>query len=266
MAQATEAAIVTSERKGDVKWVRLNRPEVRNAIGTDSADLVREELSKAPGEGARVVVLTGSGGSFCAGADLKALAPHVGEFTGVKSILRDHYHPLLKTIVESPLPVVAAVDGAAAGIGHDIALAADIRLASDRAFFSQVFVNIGLMPDGGGTFTLPRLIGLGRALEMALTGRRVQAAEALSWGLVNHVYPAATFESEVARFADELAKKAPLSMARSKRAMRAAFETSDFAQAMLREADLQEELFATDDFREGVMAFIEKRPAKFQGK
>ncbi|MBX3411885.1 MAG: enoyl-CoA hydratase/isomerase family protein [Pirellulales bacterium] len=267
MSQSTAAPIVVGEVKAGVKWVRFNRPEVRNAVTLESADLARAEIDSAASEGARVIVLTGSGGSFSSGADLKAVAgAFTGEMPSVKKLLADHYHPLIKSMVESPLPVIAAVDGAAAGIGCDFALAADMRLASDRAFFSHIFVNISLIPDGGGTFHLPRLVGLGRALEMAMLGERVTAEEAHAWGLVNHVYPTANFEEQVQEFAASLAKKAPLSLERSKRAMRASLGDHTIGQALAREADLQEELFASEDFKEGVMAFLSKRPAEFRGK
>lgn len=266
MATAAAADIVVSELRGKVKWIRFNRPEVRNAIAPESADRVREELERSVGEGARVIVLTGNGGAFCAGADLKALGPRMGEFTGVRSVLVDHYHPMLKTMTELPLPVIAAVDGSAAGIGSDIALAADIRLASSTCFFAEIFVNIGLIPDGGGTFTLPRLVGLGRALEMAMTGMRVGAEQALAWGLVNQVFPAAEFEKKVDEYATALADKAPLSIARTKAAMRGSVDGGTYAAALEREAELQQELFVSHDFMEGVTAFLEKRPPRFQGK
>jgi enoyl-CoA hydratase/carnithine racemase len=266
MTKATSDQIVVSELVEKVKWVRFNRPHVKNAIGPDSADLVREELESAADEGARVVVLSGNGGSFCSGADLKALGSNLGDFTGVRDVLVKHYHPLIKTIVELPLPVIGAIDGAAAGIGADIALATDLRLMSDRGFLSEIFVNISLIPDGGGTFHLPRLVGLARAMEMAMTGLRVHAAQAVDWGLANYVYAAEEFQTEVQIFAQELATKAPLSLARSKRAMRAALDAGTLKEALTREADLQQELFTTQDFQEGVMAFLEKRDANFQGQ
>jgi len=263
MSEAATVPIVVSEKRGAVKWIRLNRPETRNAIGTDSCEFLRREIESAADEDVRVVVLTGSGGSFCAGADLKSTS---SAGLNVRDVLIQYYHPVVLAMVRSPLPVIAAVDGIAAVIGNDIALAADIRLASDRAMFSEIFVNIGLIPDGGGTFNLPRLVGTARAMEMAMTGRKVPAAEALEWGLINYVYPVDEFESKVQQFADALAEKAPLSVARSKKAIRAALDGGTLEDALMREADLQLELFETDDFREGVTAFLEKRPPKFQGK
>ena len=188
------------------------------------------------------------------------------DLDGIRSILVDHYHPMLEKMVHMPIPVVAAVNGIAAGIGSDIALACDIRLASEQAAFAEIFVKIGLMPDGGGTFTLPRLVGMGRAMEMAMTGRKIEAHQALEWGLVNHVFPADTFEQQVNKFAETLAKGAPLSIARAKMAIRQAAGEGTYRQALKREADLQMELFQTTDFIEGVLAFIEKREAKFKGE
>jgi enoyl-CoA hydratase/carnithine racemase len=266
MAEVAQNQPVLAELRDGVKWIRLNRPEVRNAIGLDSADAMHAELRSAGEQGARVVVLTGSGGSFCAGADLKSIAAHQGSYSGVRELLIKHYHPLLLEIEQSPLPVIAAVDGPAAGIGCDIALATDLRLASDKAFFAQNFINIGLLPDGGGTFSVPRLAGTVRAMEMAMTGRRINAELALEWGLVNAVLPVAEFEQGVQEFAQQLANRAPLALARIKRSIRMGINCGSFRDALLREAELQEELFATEDFQEGVTAFLSKRPPEFKGR
>ncbi len=266
MSTATVAPIVASEMKGAVKWIRFNRPEVKNAITPESALLVRDEMERAAAEGARVVVLTGTGGAFCSGADLKAVAPQMGQRINVRDLLRDSYHKAVLSMTRLPLPVIAAVDGAAAGIGSDIALAADMRLLSENAFFSEIFVHINLIPDGGGTFTLSRLVGSGRALEMAMTGCRVPAKQALEWGLANRVFPVEGFEARVQEFAAELAQKAPLSVARSKEAIRASLGDCTLEEALEREANIQQELIETEDFREGVMAFLTKRKPNFQGK
>ena len=266
MPATAGARIVTSELQGPVKWIRFNRPEVKNAITPESALLLRDELERAVGEGARVVVLAGVGGAFCSGADLKAVAAQMGEKINVRDALRDGYHRAVLAMTRSPLPVIAAVDGAAAGIGCDIALAADMRLLSENAFFSEIFVHINLIPDGGGTFTLPRLVGSGRALEMALTGCRVPAQQALAWGLANRVYPVEGFEAHVQKFAAELAQRAPLAVARSKEAIRAALGAGTLEDSLAREANIQQELIETSDFREGVTAFLTKRQPNFQGK
>ena len=266
MSTATKAPSVVTEMKGAVKWIWFNRPEVKNALTPDVADQMRVEVEKSPSEGARVVVLGGKGGAFCSGADLKAVAPRLGEQVSVKDILLNHYHPLVLAMTRLPLPVIAAVDGAAAGIGCDIALAADIRLVSERAFFAEIFVNINLMPDGGGSFTLSRLVGTGRALEMAMTGCRVTAEEAERWGLANRHFPTDSFDNSVQEFAAHLAAKAPLSIAQSKAAIRGNQNPVTFEEALHQEAVKQQELFQTQDFGEGVMAFLEKRKANFQGK
>src|SRR5262249_12733133 len=204
--------------------------------------------------------------AFCSGADLKAVAPRLGEQVSVKDVLANHYHPLVLAMTRLPLPVIAAVDGASAGIGCDIALAADIRLASERALFAEIFVNINLMPNGGGSFTLSRLVGTGRALEMAMTGCRVTAEEGERWGMVNHVYQDEGFEDSVQKFAAHLAEKAPLSIAQSKKAIRHNDGTATLEQALHHEATTQQVLCETHDFGEGVMAFLEKRKANYLGK
>jgi len=266
MSAPTEAGNVLTEMQGAVKWVCFNRPEVKNALTPDVADRMRAEIEKAPGEGARVVVIASKGDAFCSGADLKAVASLLGQNISVKDILTNHYHPLVLALSRLPLPVIAAIDGAAAGIGCDIALAADLRLVSERAFFAEIFVNVNLMPDGGGSYHLSRLVGTGRALEMAMTGCRVSAEQAERWGLANHVYPTATFAADVQRFAAQLAEKAPLSIARSKEAIRAHAGSATLEQALAHEAAAQQELCESQDFAEGVMAFLEKRKAKFEGK
>lgn len=258
--------VVTTQQIGAVKWIRFNRPEARNAVGVESADRLCEELHAAEKEKARVVVVTGSGGSFCAGADLKAVNVNVGDRAAISSILLDHYHPMLMALAHLPMPVIAAVDGPAAGIGCDIALACDIRLASVNAVFSEIFGQVGLIPDGGGTFTLQRIVGMGRALEMTLSCRKIGARQALAWGLVSRVFPADRFEQDVQSYAEQLALGAPLAMARAKKAIREAGENRTFEQALKREAELQLDLFASKDFLEGVFAFVQKRPPRFTGE
>jgi 2-(1,2-epoxy-1,2-dihydrophenyl)acetyl-CoA isomerase len=266
MSTTTQAPNVLAEMKGSVKWVWFNRPHVKNALTPEVADQMRVEIEKSVAEGARVVVIAGKGGAFCSGADLKAVAPRLGEDVNVKDILTNHYHPLVLAMTRLPLPVIAAVDGASAGIGCDIALAADIRLVSERAFFAEIFVNINLMPDGGGSFTLSRLVGTGRALEMVMTGCRVPAEDAEKWGMANHMYPTEGFEEDVQKFAEILAGKAPLSIAQSKAAIRANDGSATFEQALRHEATTQQVLCETHDFGEGVMAFLEKRKPNYLGK
>jgi len=266
VADRIEQEIITAKRVDTVKWIRFNRPEVRNAISKEGADRLREELESSVDEGARIVVITGKGGAFCAGADLKATGLEPGKTDQLTDILEEHYHPMLMAIAELPIPVIAAVDGVAAGIGSDIALACDIRIASDTAVFVELFINVGLIPDGGGTYTLPRLIGLGRALEMALSGLPVKAEQALEWGLVNQVYPSDNFKRHVQAYAEKFTFKPPLAVERTKKAMREACGEGSFYDALKRESSLQKQLFNSQDFMEGVNAFREKRSPHFRGR
>ena len=265
-AAMTEQPSVVTKHVDGIKWLRLNRPHVRNAINTEMADLLRQEIESCTEEGVRVLVLTGRGGAFCAGADLKAVDVEIEDMEQLTGILVDHYHPLLMAMTQAPVPIVAAVDGPAAGIGCDIALACDIRLASDTAVFSEIFGQVGLIPDGGGTYTLPRIVGLGRALEMALTCSPIRADQAKEWGLVNQVYPSESFKQHVQTYVERLAFKAPLAVARTKQAIRQNSGNVSFEEAIQLEAELQKECFVSKDFKEGVAAFLQKRSPNFKGR
>ena len=191
--------LITDEAK--VRWITLNRPETRNALTTALNQAVITAIQGAEAAGARVVVLSGAGGAFSSGLDLRVAAEEGMDPSTIEGRMRSYFHGLIRAVRSCPLPTVAVVDGAAAGFGCDLALAADLRLCSDRARFGEVFVKRGLMPDGGGTWTLPRLVGLGRAMEMMLTGELVDAAEAHRIGLVNRVFPAAELEPAAWAFA-----------------------------------------------------------------
>jgi enoyl-CoA hydratase/carnithine racemase len=183
---------------------------------------------------------------------------------GFEAIM-DRYHGIIRAIVSAPKPVIAKVEGPAVGFGCDLALACDIRLMANDAYLEERFVKIGLMPDGGGTFWLPRLIGLGRAMELMLTGDRVTADRALALGLTNHVHPAAALEEETMKLAQRLAKGPPLAYAAIKRAVRASLG-STIDEALDREKEDQVKLLQSSDCMEGVMAWMQKRDPSFEGK
>jgi 2-(1,2-epoxy-1,2-dihydrophenyl)acetyl-CoA isomerase len=249
-----------------VATIELNRPEVMNAWGKDLGSDLREAVDAAASDDAvRAVVITGAGRGFCSGADLKGgFEPGPDGKPDVQSALRERYHPVISSIRRMPKPVVAAVNGAAAGVGCSLALACDLVVAKESAYFLLAFVNIGLMPDGGSTLLVPARVGFTRAAEMALLGERVPAAKALDWGLINRVHPDDDFEREVAELARSLAQGPTLSYARAKVALNAwLYERMD--EQLELEATLQQELARTDDFPEGVAAFLEKRPAEFKG-
>ena len=207
----------------------------------------------------RTVVLTGSGGAFSSGADLKE-APTA--LTG--DLIERAYNPAIRALRRMPKPVIAAVDGVATGYGARLALAADIRLASERARLAFIFARVGLTLDGGASWFLPRLVGL-RAYELAMTGDLIDAAEAYRIGLVNHVYPAARFAAEVAAFARRLADGPPLALQAIKANLNASLGPA-LESIMEDERIAQRWLFTTADVREGVTALIEKRAARFEGE
>jgi len=252
---------VLTSREGAVLTVTLNRPEVYNAFNRALHDALREALTEAQDPAVRCVVVTGAGKGFCAGQDLK-------EFGQVSASIRDAleqtYHPNIRLVRALEKPVIAAVNGPAAGAGLSFACACDIRVASDTATFVPGFVGIGLVPDSGGTWFVHRLLGFARAFEWMCANTRLSAAEALDWGLVSEVVPAASFESRVAELAAEWAARPTLAVGRTKQLFEHAFSASLEEQLAL-EAELQQASVATADFREGVGAFLEKRPPTFTG-
>ena len=257
-------ADVLIKDEASVRWITLNRPETRNALTTGVNDSVREAVASAPAAGVRVVVLTGAGGAFSSGLDLRVAAEEGMDPEHIESRMRTHFHGLIRVIRACPLPTLAVVDGPAAGFGCDLALACDLRLVSDRARFGEIFVKRGLMPDGGGTWMLPRLIGLGRALELMLTGDLVEAVEAHRIGLANRIYPAQQLESSARDFARTLAMGPPL-VHRAVKAAVAAASHSTLDEALEGEVRGQLKLLASADFQEGIVAFLEKRPPAFKG-
>jgi 2-(1,2-epoxy-1,2-dihydrophenyl)acetyl-CoA isomerase len=253
------------DRDGAVAVLTLNRPAAMNALDDELVRALSSALERAADDPAvRAVVLQGAGGSFCSGADLKeALAELDGGGTlGARLV---PFQASVRAIARAPKPVIAAVDGAAVGFGADLALACDLRLLSERAYLQEKFVGIGLMPDGGGTFHLSRLVGPGRALELMLTGDKVDAARALDLGLANRVVPPAELSREATALARRLAEGPPLALAAIKQAARDAM-AGTLDEALAREADGQGRLLASADLREGIAAWTERRPPKFQGR
>jgi 2-(1,2-epoxy-1,2-dihydrophenyl)acetyl-CoA isomerase len=251
---------------GSVGWIVLNRPERLNALDERLRDDLRAAVREAVSDpGTRVIVVTGAGRAFCAGADITYLR-ELNERGDVATLERlvDAGREIVTAIRESPKPVLAAVNGPAAGGGANLALACDLRIASVDASIGQTFVRIGLQPDWGGTYFLPRIVGTSRALELMWSGRMVKADEALALGLFDRVVAGDALEGEVTRLAEELAAAAPQAVARIKTAVYGAPDGS-LADALRREHESQAELFGGADAREGFRAFLEKRRPRFTG-
>ena len=245
-----------------IATIALDRPEVMNALNTQ----MRAELTYALKDGAaqaRVMVLTGRGRAFCSGQDLgEGATAATADF---ERTLRDEYEPMLKAIYDCPVPVIAAVNGAAAGAGASLALAADVVIAAESASFLQAFTRIGLIPDAGGTYWLPRQIGLPRAMAAALFAEPVPARQAADWGMIWEAVPDAGFADHVRGRAARLAAGPTLAYRHLKQALRASF-ANDLDTQLALEARLQGDCGKSRDFKEGVLAFLEKRPARYEGR
>jgi 2-(1,2-epoxy-1,2-dihydrophenyl)acetyl-CoA isomerase len=256
--------VLLVERAGAVATLTLNRPGTKNALNPELIDALAKGLDDVIADrSVRAVVLTGAGGAFCSGADLKA--GMTGDASGDLDRKIDELHDVIRRIVRAPKPFVAAVDGAAVGFGCDLALACDLRVLSTRGYLQEIFVKIGLMPDGGGTFWVPRLVGLGRAMEYLLLGTRIDATLAREVGLANRVADPDLFASTAAGLAAELAKGPPLAFERIKRAVREGF-AGTIDDALAREKKNQLDLLASQDLMEGVMAWAQRRDPVFKGE
>jgi 2-(1,2-epoxy-1,2-dihydrophenyl)acetyl-CoA isomerase len=247
-----------------VRWIELDRPASRNGLTIEVNQAMIAAIQGATD--ARVIVLGGAGGCFCSGLDLKdAMRRGPRPPAETERDLRAHFHGLVLAVRRAPQPTIAAVDGAAAGFGCDLALACDLRLLSDRARFGEIFVRRGLMPDGGGTWMLPRIVGLGRALELLYTGDQVEAADALAMGLGNKLWPHDQHGARCRDFARALAKGPPRVHRLIKRAVHDGLSGS-YEDALDREARGQVECLGSKDFVEGVTAFLGKREPRFTGE
>ncbi|HET7567214.1 MAG TPA: enoyl-CoA hydratase-related protein [Gaiellaceae bacterium] len=256
-------AEVEVTRDGGVQTIALNRPDKLNAFTLALHVGLRDALKEARDPEVRAVVITGAGRGFCAGQDLTEFADLGGGDVG--SGLRATYHPNMLAIRALEKPVIAAVNGVCAGAGLSLACACDVRIASDAAFFAPGFVGIGLVPDSGGTYFVHRLLGPNRAFEWMTTNRRLTAAEAHAWGLVNEVVEADAFEARVREYAATYAAGPTRAIGMTKRLFDRA-DTSTLEEQLELEAQLQAAAAASEDFREGVQAFLEKRPAEFKGR
>jgi 2-(1,2-epoxy-1,2-dihydrophenyl)acetyl-CoA isomerase len=252
--------------KDGVARVTLNRPDRLNAFTVQMHGELDRALGSLSGGEARVLLLTGAGRGFCAGQDLsdRAVAP-ADEGVDLGDSLERRYNPLVRRLADLPMPVICAVNGVAAGAGANIALAADIVIAARSAKFIQSFANIGLLPDSGGTWVLPRLVGQARAMGLALTGAPLSAEKAESWGLIWKVVDDADLGAEADALAAKLAQAPTLGLAATRRALRESWSRT-LAQALDHERDGQSALGRTQDYAEGVAAFLAKRPPAFTGR
>jgi len=251
------------EIKDQVATLTLNRPEKFNAFNREMALLLQQELDACRQNEIRAVVMTGNGKAFCAGQDLGEVVDPQGP--GMARILKEHYNPIVTRIRELGKPVIAAVNGVAAGAGANLALCADITIAGESANFIQAFSKIGLVPDTGGSFFLPRLIGMQRAAALMMTGDKLSAAEAASMGMIWKTVPDQELLAQAMGLAKQLATMPTTALGLIKQQLNASF-TNTIEEQLQLEDRLQQQAAATADFREGVQAFLEKRTARFTGQ
>jgi 2-(1,2-epoxy-1,2-dihydrophenyl)acetyl-CoA isomerase len=262
LEDAVEGPVLVEAREGWRK-ITLNRPDKLNAFTIELHRALAAALDEAAAdEGCRAVLLTGAGRGFCAGQDLEAIG---NEAAGVRDLLTEHYNPLIRRIRALPKPIVCAVNGVAAGAGANLAFACDIVLAAKRAKFIQAFAKIALVPDSGGTWFLPRLVGEARARALALTGEAVSAEQAEIWGMIWRAVDDDALLEEAETLVAHLAMQPTAALGLIKRALDASADNTLDAQLDL-EAELQKQASGMPDYAEGVAAFTERRPARFTGR
>ncbi|RMG93349.1 MAG: enoyl-CoA hydratase [Chloroflexi bacterium] len=253
------------ECHNQVVTIVMNRPERRNALNdTLNRELLAAFEQAGSDQNVRAVVLTGAGKGFCAGADLAVFQERPSPEQIAQGII-SYYQPLMTRIVTIPKPVIAAVNGVAAGAGASLALACDLRVMADNAAIMMAFSNIGLVPDAGASWFLARLVGYSRAYEIASEGRPIPATQCLEWGLTNRVVPATDLLTEAQNWAAQLAKRPTLALGLTKHTLNHAL-LHDLAATIAYEAELQKQTVISHDHMEGVMAFLEKRPPQFKGQ
>lgn len=249
---------------GNVREIRLNRPKVFNSFNKEMALALQSALDDAErDDSVRAIVLTGEGKAFCAGQDLaEATDPEGPE---LRSIVREHYNPIIKRIRSIEKPIIAGVNGVAAGAGANIALACDITIATESASFIQAFSKIGLIPDSGGTFFLPRIIGSQKSLALMMTGDKLSAKEAEAMNMIYKVVADEDYSDKLSAFAQKISLMPTRGLGLTKKAVNESL-TNDLNQQLDLEEELQTEAGQTYDFREGVNAFLEKRKPEFKGE
>ncbi len=257
---------VRYETDGGVATLTLNRPDAMNALDVATKEALFHALRRASDDHTvRAVVLTGAGRAFCVGQDLREHADALAKGSRVGETVRRHYNPVVRTLTALHKPVIAAVNGVAAGAGASLAFACDLRVAAESASFTMAFSGIGLGPDSGASWTLPRLVGYGRAMELLLASERVPAAVALEMGLVNRLLPDDGFADGVREYAARLAQGAPAAYAAVKESLEFS-STHSLDDALETEARLQDKAGATEDHRNATQAFLDKKRPTFTGE
>ena len=252
------------EIKNAVAYITLNRPDKFNSFNREMALLMQAKLDEAASlHEVRCVYITGAGKAFCAGQDISELVGN--NKIEIAQILSEHYNPIVKRIRNLPKPVVAAINGVAAGAGANIALCCDVVVASTSASFIQAFSKIGLIPDSGGTFTLPRLVGWQKASALMMTGDKVMAADAEKMGMIYKVFSDEVFEEESKKMAQTLSQMPTKGLAFTKHALNHSFH-NDWEKQLLLEDEYQQKAASTADYAEGINSFLEKRNPTFKGK